>query len=90
MANKFAPNQPAFMDTLATIHSSKGEYDKAISVQREVVKLQPDNLLFRMTLAKIYIKAGDKLNAKQELDRLAALGDKFPGRAEVESMLKAL
>lgn len=90
LANKFAPNQPAFMDTLATIHSSRKEHDKAISVQREVVKLQPENPLFRMNLAKIYINAGDKLNARQELDRLAAMGGKFSGRAEVESMLKTL
>ena len=90
IANKLAPNQPAFMDTLATILSSKKEYDKAISVQQNVLKMQPDNSIFRMTLAKIYIKSGDKINAKLELDRLAELGDKFAGRAEVQSMLKAL
>jgi len=90
LANKFAPNQPAFMDTLAAIHSSRKEHDKAIGVQREVMKLQPDSSLFRMNLAKIYVKAGDKSNAKQELDRLAALGDKFPSQAEVTFMLKAL
>ena len=90
IANKLAPNEPAFMDTLATILSSKKEYDKAISVQQHVLKLQPNNSLFRMTLAKIYMKSGDKVSAKVELDRLAALGDKFAGRAEVESMLKAL
>lgn len=90
MANKVSPNQPAFMDTLATILSSRNEFDKAIALQRSVVKLQPENSFFRMTLAKIYVKSGDKLNAKQELDRLAALGDKFSGRAEVASMLNAL
>ena len=90
LANKLAPNQPTFMDTLATIHSSRKEHDKAISMQREVMKLQPENSLFRMNLAKIYVNAGDKSNAKQELDRLAALGDKFPGQAEVGFLLKAL
>ena len=90
IANKLAPNQPAFMDTLATILSSKKEYEKAISLQQSVLKMQPENSLFRMTLAKIYVKSGDKVKAKLELDRLAALGDKFSARAEVESMLKAL
>lgn len=90
VANKISPNQPAFMDTLATILASRKEFEKAIIVQRDVVKLSPENPGFRMSLAKIYIQSGDKLNAKQELDRLVALGDKFPGRAEVASMLSGL
>jgi len=90
LANKVLPNQPAFMDTWATVLSSRKEYEKAIDIQRSVLKLQPDNSFFRMTLAKIYIKSGDKASAKQELDRLAALGDKFAGRAEVASLLKSL
>ncbi|BDT68888.1 beta-barrel assembly-enhancing protease [Comamonadaceae bacterium OS-1] len=89
-ANKLAPDQPAFMDTLATLLSEKGDYAKAIELQNKVVALQPDNPVFKLNLAKIFIKSGDKKQAKALLDDLAKLGDKFTARAEVDAALKSL
>lgn len=89
-ANALAPNQPPFMDTWAVILSAKSEHGKAIELQNKVVALQPDNHVFRLNLAKIYLAAGDKIKAKTELDSLTKLGDKFRGQAEVAAMLKTL
>ena len=50
----------------------------------------PTNDGFRLDLAKLYLKAGNKGDARAELDRLAALGKKFPGQAEVISLRKDL
>jgi hypothetical protein len=36
------------------------------------------------------LKAGNKAEAKQELDTLAKLGDKFPAHAEVTELLKGM
>jgi len=89
-ANTLAPNQPAFMDTLAVLLSDKGDYAKAVELQNKAVSLQPQNSLFKLNLAKIHIKGGKKDLAKKELDELAKLGDKFGGQAEVAEMLKGL
>jgi putative PEP-CTERM system TPR-repeat lipoprotein len=89
-ANALAPNQPAFMDTLAVLLSDKGDYAKAVELQTKVMTQQPQNALFRLNLAKIHIKGGKKDLAKKELDELAKLGDKFGGQAEVAGLLKGL
>lgn len=89
-ANVLAPNQPAFMDTLAVLLSDKGDYAKAVEMQTKVMTLQPQNALFRLNLAKIHLKGGKKDLAKKELDELVKLGDKFGGQAEVAGLLKGL
>lgn len=89
-ANALAPKQPAFMDTLAVLLSDKGEYAKAIELQNQVLALQPQNAVFRLNLAKIHLKGGQKDLAKKELDELAKLGDKFGGQKEVAELLKGL
>nr|WP_315239189.1 XrtA/PEP-CTERM system TPR-repeat protein PrsT [uncultured Albidiferax sp.] len=89
-ANKLAPNQPAFMDTLAMLLSVKGDNSKAIELQNRVIVLQPDNPIFKLNLAKIYIRSGDKKQAKLLLDDLVKLGDKFSAQAEVDAVLKSL
>lgn len=89
-ANEVAPNQPAFMDTLALLLSEKNEHARALTLQKKVVELQPNAPLFKLNLAKIHIKAGDKASAKPLLDELTALGDKFSGQAEVTQLKGAL
>ncbi|MEO8118235.1 MAG: XrtA/PEP-CTERM system TPR-repeat protein PrsT [Rhodoferax sp.] len=89
-ANALAPNQPAFMDTLAMLLSDKGDYAKAAELQVKALALQPQNALFRLNLAKIHIKGGSKELARKELDELSKLGDKFAGQGEVASLLKVL
>ena len=88
-ANEIAPNQPAFMDTLASVLASSGQVDKALDLQKKAVALLPANNNFRLDLAKLFLKAGDKAGARAELDRLAAVKD-FPGQAEVVSLRKEL
>ncbi|MEO7401619.1 MAG: XrtA/PEP-CTERM system TPR-repeat protein PrsT, partial [Polaromonas sp.] len=89
-ANALAPNQPALMDTLAMLLSDKGDYAKAVELQNKALALQPQNALFKLNLAKIYIKGGKKDLAKKELDDLIKLGDKFPSQAEVAALLVSL
>ena len=45
-ANAVAPNQPAFMDTLAMLLADKGDYPKAIEMQLKAVERQPANASF--------------------------------------------
>jgi len=85
-----APNQPAFMDTLAVLHSDRNDYAKALEWQTKALALQPQNATYRLHMAKIHIKGGKKELARKDLDELVKLGDKFAGQAEVATMLKGL
>ena len=89
-ANALAPNQPAFMDTLASLLVEKNQISKAIDLQAKALKLQPANYWLRFNLAKMYIKSGDKIRAKEELEVLARLGLKFPEHLEVSALLKTV
>jgi len=89
-ALEIAPDQPAFMDTLAGLYSDKGDYAMALEWQTKALAKGPDQPLYKLNLAKIHIKGGKKDLARKELDELVKLGDKFRGQAEVASLLKTL
>lgn len=89
-ANSLAPNQPAFMDTLAMLLSAKGEHTNALALQTKALALQPKNPALKLNLVKIYIQSGQKDLAKKELEELAKLGAEFAGQAEVTQLMKVL
>lgn len=89
-ANKLAPDQPLFIDTLATLLANKNDFSRAIELQTKAIGLQPSNAGLRLNLAKIYLKSGDKVRAKTELEALARLGDSFRSQPEVNALLKSL
>lgn len=89
-ANAAAPNQPAFMDTLAVLLSERNEHAKALALQKKVIGLKPDEPLFKLNLAKIHLKAGEKDAARPLLNDLAAMGEKFPAHAEVTQLKQGL
>ena len=89
-ANELAPDQPSFMDTLAQAQADAGDLAKAVSTQKKAVELSPDIPLHRLHLARFYVAAGQKAAAREELNRLKALGDKFTEQAEVTSLLGSL
>ena len=89
-AVRAAPNRPALMDTLALAHAADGQPAKAIEVQQRALAMLPNDPFLRLNLARFYAQAGDKRAAKAELDRLAALGDRFPKQAEVAMLTKGL
>lgn len=89
-ANKLAPNQPAFMDTLAMLLVDKGEIPRAVELLGRAAELAPQAPSIRLNQARVLIKAGKKREARLILEDLAALGDKFSGQAEVEKVAQDL
>ncbi|MBV8502209.1 MAG: PEP-CTERM system TPR-repeat protein PrsT [Paucibacter sp.] len=89
-ANALAPNQPSYMDTLAEIYAQSGQMAKAIDLQKKVLALTPENHPSRLNLARYYLSAGQKDAAREELKRLAALGDKLAQQEEVQKLLGTL
>jgi len=89
-ANTLIPNQPVFMDTLAEIYASEGKVDKALELQKRAVSLKSTGPEQRLNLAKLYISAGNKAAAREELMKLSDLGYQFDQQAEVARLLGSL
>ena len=89
-ANQIAPNQAAFMDTLAMLLADKGESEKALELLRKALTVAPQATTIQLNLAKVLIASGKKEEARKELELLTKLGDKFPSQAEVRQLLKSL
>ncbi len=89
-ANQVAPNQPAFMDTLGMLLLEKGDVARANELLAKAVELAPQAHAIRLNQARALIKAGKKREARLVLEELAALGDKFPARAEIEKIAQDL
>ena len=89
-ANTLVPDQPAFMDTWAMLLSEAKQHDRAIELQKKIIQMQPKELWFKLNLAKILVKAGQKDAARVLLDELSSAGAGFSGQTEVEQLRKTL
>ena len=89
-ANQLMPNRAPLMDTLAWALAHENQVPKAIELQKKAVASSPDDPGLKLTLAKIYLKAGDRERARAELDDLSRLGPRFPRQTEVTELMKAL
>lgn len=89
-ATKLQPGQAAFLDTLAMILADENQLPKAIEAQKKAIGLQPQNSSFRLNLAKIYLKGGQKQMARSELESLSKMGNAVKEKMEVEQLLKSL
>jgi len=89
-AVQVAPDQAALRDTLAQALAEVGQLPEAVGMQKQALALQPDDPNLRLRLARLYAQVNEKKLAKAELDRLAALGDRYPRQAEVAEVLKSL
>jgi len=89
-ANRLAPDQPALMDTLGGILADAGKFDRALPLLERAVSLAPQQPSLRFSYAEALIKAGKKTEAKQQLQELEKLGDKFSQQASVQQLLGSL
>jgi len=89
-ANQLVPNEPAVMDTLATLLLEKGDTGRGLELLRKASGIAPNEPALRLKLAQNLIKANQKDAAKKELEELAKLGDKFPAQAEVTKLMQGL
>ena len=89
-AVKAAPDQPALLDTLALAQSAENRPADAVATQKRALAIRPDDPFLRLNLARFYLQAGEKRLAKAELDRLSALGERFPRQDQVAELSKDL
>jgi cellulose synthase operon protein C len=89
-ANELQPNQPALMDTLALVLAAEKRIDQALELQKKALAIAPDSHTLRLTLARLHVQAGQKPQARELLEALVKLGEKFPDHAEVKNLLASL
>lgn len=89
-AVRAAPDRPALLDTLAQAYAAENQVDQALATQQRALVIQPDDPALRLNLARYLARAGQKRLARTELDRLAALGDRFAHQDEVAALIKSL
>ncbi|MFN3809320.1 MAG: XrtA/PEP-CTERM system TPR-repeat protein PrsT [Roseateles asaccharophilus] len=89
-ANKLAPDNPSFLDTLAKIHAEAGRLDAALPIQKRAVQLAPNAPEFRLQLAQLYIDAGLKNEARDELRQLSAMGDRLKHQDKLRQLMDRL
>ena len=89
-AVQLAPGRAALLDTLATSYAQDKQLTRAVDAQSRAVALSPDAPQYRLSLARLQIKAGNKSAAKTELERLQQLGTDFGAQPEVAKLLKQL
>lgn len=84
------PYEPAVLDTLAQAQAADGQADEAVKTQRQAVALAPESPDLRLALARLLILAGERAQAKTELDKLAKLESRFAHQDEVAKLQKTL
>ncbi len=87
-ANKILPNRPQLMDTLATTLAAEGDVKRALDVQKSAVQIDRNDPNLRLNLARLHLKAGEKPQARAELEDLSRLGERFRAQTEVAELLK--
>lgn len=89
-ANILLPDQGALLDTLALARAEAGDFAGAVQAARRAVSLTRNEPAFRLTLASVLLRSGDKAAARTELEALAAMGSKFKRQKEVSALLQTL
>ncbi len=89
-ALRLAPNQPAIMETVATLLAEKGDTARALELLQKATTLAPASGELKLSTARVLIKVGKKAEAQKMLEELGKLGDKFKGQAEVAKLLKEI
>jgi cellulose synthase operon protein C len=89
-ANELLPNQPAMLDTLATVYAAEKKLPQALEAQKKAISLAPQDNGLRLNLAKLLVDSGDKGQARIELQQLEKLGTSFPQHEKVQELLKSV
>lgn len=89
-AHALQPNNAIVLDTLGVLLAEQGNASRGIELLQKAVGLVPDAHAIRLNWAKALAGAGRKDEAKRALEPLVKLGDKFPGKDEVATLMKSL
>ena len=84
------PDNAAVVDTLGWMLVEQDKLPRGLELLQKAVSLAPDMPEIRYHLVQALLKSGDKLTAREELERVLSGGAKFPQEAEAAELLKTL
>ncbi len=79
--------QPEFLDTLGWVHYARSEYGPAVAALQRAVATAPDAAVFRAHLGLAQYRAGQRSDAKENLQRALATSGTYPEAAEARALL---
>ena len=89
-AYKLNPDNPAIQDTLGWNLINMGQSQRGLEMLRKALSRAPDALEIHWHLASGLIKTGDRIQGRQELEKLLEKGRAFPQEAEARKLLESL
>ena len=89
-AYQLRPELPAIADTYAMLLLEQGDASHSIQVLRKVLATAPKQAELRFHLAQALVKAGNKAEARQELETALASKQAFSGQDQAKTLLKQL
>jgi putative PEP-CTERM system TPR-repeat lipoprotein len=89
-AKQGLPHLAGVNDTLGFVYLKKDLASLAIPPLEASVKKDPQNWIYQYHLGLAYSKAGEKVKARQALERALALNASFPGAEEARKALAGL
>ena len=84
------PSNPAIEDTLAMLLLDAGKIPRAIELLQAAATKTPDSPDISFHLAKAFVKAGERDKARALVERVLAMGKKFPEEAEARALLEQI
>lgn len=90
-ALRLAPENPAIIDTVGTIQVDSGAVDAGLANLRRAVSIGPDLLPLQLNLARALVKAGQKDEARTQLQALLPrLKEGTPLHQQADAMMNGL
>ncbi|MEO7010533.1 MAG: XrtA/PEP-CTERM system TPR-repeat protein PrsT [Caldimonas sp.] len=89
-ANSLMPHRAPLLGTLAEIQASSGQLSDAVATQKQAIASARQDPRLKLVLARYLIKAGQRDEARDQLQALQRLGDGFGAHSEVDALLKTL
>jgi tetratricopeptide (TPR) repeat protein len=84
------PEQAAVSDTLGWVYYKQGMPNLAIPRLEQAADKEPQNPVFQFHVGLAYAKAGNKLKAREALERALTLNGRFDGSDEARKTLASL
>ncbi|MCW5612464.1 MAG: PEP-CTERM system TPR-repeat protein PrsT [Rubrivivax sp.] len=89
-ADALLPNRAPVLDTLAAAQAAAGRMADAVKTQKRALAASPQDPHLQLRLAGYLLKAGQKSEAREHLEVLARLGDRFSAQKEVAALQRLL
>lgn len=89
-AARLAPNSAAVLDTYGMLLVKGGDTSKGLEVLKRATGLAPARYDLRLNYAKALAKAGQREEARRELETLQSVAEDFPGKSQIPEMIRTL